>query len=615
MATLIPAINTCLSRMTAGERRFGQRLEQLLEEDYLCWYDVPVGPKALHPDFVVLHPRRGILILEVKDWKLETIKQMDKTTASILTPEGLKRVANPLEQARQYCHAVVKCLERDSQLVYPRNHSFKGRLLMPFGHGVILTNITRQQFEQTDLGEVIPSNRVICKDEMTESVDAEVFQSRLWNMFAVQFQRALSLPQIDRVRWHLFPEVRIVQGSLFDAEVFDTETDPGVVEWLPDLIKVMDLQQEQLARSLGEGHRVIHGVAGAGKTLILVYRCLYLAKVMSRPILVLCYNRPLAARLNHLVCEKGIADKVQVYNFHRWCRQQLLAYNESLPLDGPQFSEQLVQRLIAAVDAGRIPAGQYGAVMLDEGHDFQPEWLKLAAQMVDPSTNALLVLYDDAQSIYTRSRSKFSFASVGIQARGRTTILKLNYRNTEEVIKVASAFARELLTEAEAEEDGIPLLAPTSAGRKGAAPLLLELPGLSAEIHYIAERLQTLHDKGRPWNQMAVVYRSNFMGDKIRKTLAENAIPCEILADQKANAAQTTNSVKLVTMHSSKGLEFPVVFVAGLGYLPSPKQEEKEEARLLYVAMTRAIDELILTGHKNSGFMGRMRAVMVTAGH
>lgn len=605
MATLIPAINSCLSRMTSGERRFAQRLEQLLEDDYLCWYDVPVGPKGLHPDFIILHPRRGILILEVKDWKLETIQQMDKTTATLLTADGLKREANPLEQARQYCHAVVKCLERDPQLVYTPDHPFKGKLIMPFGHGVVLSNINRQQFDSTDLGEVIPANRVICKDEMLESTDPEIFQTRLWNMFTVQFRRALSLPQIDRARWHLFPEVRIVQRSLFDGE-----TDPEATQLLPDLIKVMDLQQEQLARSLGEGHRVIHGVAGAGKTLILVYRCLHLARLMSRPILVLCYNRALAARLEQLVDEKGIGDKVQVYNFHRWCREQLISYNETLPADGPEFSDQLVQRLIAAVDAGRIPAGQYGAVMLDEGHDFQPEWLKLTAQMVDPATNALLVLYDDAQSIYARSRGKFSFASVGIQARGRTTILKLNYRNTEEVINAATAFARELLTEAEAEEDGIPLLAPTSAGRHGPQPLLLELPSFNAETCYVAERLKSLHDKGRNWSDMAVVYRSNFMGDKICKTLQENRIPCEILSGQKSSARKSKNTVKLVTMHSSKGLEFPVVFVAGLGYLPSKNQEEKEEARLLYVAMTRAMDELILTGHQNSGFVERMRGVV-----
>jgi len=41
---------------------------------------------------------------------------------------------------------------------------------------------------------------------------------------------------------------------------------------VPDIVRVMDLQQEQLARSMGEGHRVIHGVAGSGKTMILGYR-------------------------------------------------------------------------------------------------------------------------------------------------------------------------------------------------------------------------------------------------------------------------------------------------------------------------------------------------------
>lgn len=186
MAALIPAINSCLSRMTPGERRFAQRLEQFLEDDYLCWYDVPVGPKGLHPDFIILHPRRGILILEVKDWWLDTIQTIDKASATLLTAQGVKHDSNPLEQARQYCHAVVKCLERDPQLVYPPDHAFKGKLIMPFGHGVVLSNITRQQFDSTDLREVIPSNRVICRDEMTESVDPEVFQSRLWNMFTVK---------------------------------------------------------------------------------------------------------------------------------------------------------------------------------------------------------------------------------------------------------------------------------------------------------------------------------------------------------------------------------------------------------------------------------------------
>ena len=80
----------------------------------------------------------------------------------------------------------------------------------------------------------------------------------------------------------------------------------------------------------------------------------------------------------------------------------------------------------------QIPSGQYQAVLIDEGHDFAPEWLKLVTQMVDPTTNRLLLLYDDAQSIDERARSKqFSFKSVGVQAQGRTTILKINCRHTK----------------------------------------------------------------------------------------------------------------------------------------------------------------------------------------
>lgn len=102
MATLIPSISTCASRMTSGERRVAQRLEDKLDDDYLLWYDVPMGRKNTHPDFCVMHQRRGILVLEIKDWKLSTIQQADKRTWKTI-PDGVpKSVINPLEQSRQY---------------------------------------------------------------------------------------------------------------------------------------------------------------------------------------------------------------------------------------------------------------------------------------------------------------------------------------------------------------------------------------------------------------------------------------------------------------------------------------------------------------------------------
>lgn len=63
MARSFPVRSQCRFD-TTGERRFAERLDKLLEDDYLCWYNVPIGPKVRYPDFVVLHPRRGVLVLE-----------------------------------------------------------------------------------------------------------------------------------------------------------------------------------------------------------------------------------------------------------------------------------------------------------------------------------------------------------------------------------------------------------------------------------------------------------------------------------------------------------------------------------------------------------------------
>ena len=234
MAHFVPVLSSVVGRMTSGERRFARRLESHLEDDYVCWYNVPVGAWNQHPDFLILHPRRGLLVIEVKDWKLENIRSMDKLSATLQVDGRAVRKSNPLEQAMQYAFGVCRLLESDPALVGEPGTSFQGKLVFPWGYGVVLANISRKAFAGTDLGNVIPPERVICQDEMVESVDAEAFQQRLWGMFGV-----------------------------------------------PDSVRVMDLQQEQLARSMGEGHRVIHGVAGSGKTMILGYRAQYLAQATA----------------------------------------------------------------------------------------------------------------------------------------------------------------------------------------------------------------------------------------------------------------------------------------------------------------------------------------------
>ena len=589
MSTLIPSITTCKFD-APGERRFARLLEAVLEDDYLCWYNVPIGPARLHPDFIILHPRRGIIILEVKDWRCDSIQRIDPYEATILTNGGPVAQKNPLQQARGYALAVVDILKTDPQLIWAEGKQ-QGKLLFPWTFGVVLTRISRGEFEQTDLGDVIEPHRVICKDEMTETTDPLAFQERLWEMFPFNRQGTLTLPQIDRVRWHLFPEIRLPyrQASLFD----ELDDEPRT---LPDITRVMDLQQEQLARSLGEGHRVIHGVAGSGKTLILGYRAQHLAKACSRPILVLCFNRLLAQRLEHWMQVKGIADKVHVHTFHAWCRRQLTAFNAGLPLnagDTDAFFDEMVDKVIREVERGMIPAGQYDAVMIDEGHDFRPEWFKLVVQMVNPATNSLLVLYDDAQSIYdTRGKGRFSFKGVGIQAQGRTTILRVNYRNTSEILDFAAGFARQLLTQEDADEDGIPRLAPVSAGRRGTRPLLVKLPTVRDEADEIARRLREANRKGVAWKDMAVLYWDGEDRREMYRALSEQHI--YVVGKDSLSFAKDDDKVRFLTMHNSKGLEFPLVAIMG-GRIARQAREDAEAAKLLYVAMTRATSQLVMT--------------------
>lgn len=181
-----------------------------------------------------------------------------------------------------------------------------------------------------------------------------------------------------------------------------------------------------------------------------------------------------------------------------------------------------------AVDRKHIPSGQYLALLIDEDHDFRPEWLKLVTQMVDPSTDSLLLLYDDAQSIYERQRSKqFSFKSVGIQAQGRTTVLKINYRNTRRILQTASQIAGGLLTAENSEQgkDGISLLLPVSCGREGPELMVINLPTLREAAAKVAELLSAARQEGHAWGDMAVLYRHHDGMEECARALTRRRLP------------------------------------------------------------------------------------------
>lgn len=588
MAEVIPSLNTCLN-VTKGERKFADCIKHKLDSNYYCWYNVPVGKSSRYPDFMILHPDHGLFVLEVKDWSIDNIQERsNKASFRVLCGTEVKEFKNPLEQAHEYALDIVRLLQKDPQLV----NSNTRKPLFRWTWGVVLPNITRKQADKLFPEEIIPAHRMICKDDMYDSVDSGDFQELLSGMCSYA-QGKLSMPQIDRIRWHIFPEIRLPhrQMALFEQNAEEEEV-------LPDIMRVMNFQQEQLARSLGEGHRVIHGVAGSGKTLIIGYRAQYLAAVCSKPILILCFNKPLAKKLKCWMQEKGILDKVQVHHFHEWCGELLDIYGITKPKlsrDTGAYVEELVLKVVDNVDNGRIPAGQYDAVMIDEGNDFESEWFTLITKMVNPRTNSLLVMYDDAQNIYKRkSKLKFTFKSVGIKAQGRTSILQVNYRNTKEMLDYATKFVKDVIKPIDADEDGIPRVKPITAGRRGPAPIEIELPNPPGEAEEIAKVLKEAHAKGTAWKDMAVLFWDKEDAHLLHEEFIGQKIP--FIGKDKVTFKKDEDRVKTLTFYSSKGLEFPFVVVMG-GRIRKAAETNVDAAQLLYIGLTRSTDQLVVTYH------------------
>ena len=618
MPQFIPELSEHIRKaMTAGERKTADFLREYLAEDCIVWYNVPMGKKRLYADFLVLFPNRGLLCLEVKDWAGNSFRRMTQTECEMVFEHTAKTVKHPLEQARGYMFQIIDLLSKETRLQHTEGE-YKGRLRIPYAHGVVFTRFNRSDIAKiTDIAKfdhLMPHTQTLYKDDLKSGQGNAHIADRLAAMFPYRIECSLSRSETDLIRWHLFPEVRInppEQQELFSADQADSKTEEQPAHQsadsvphpiaAPDIIKIMDIQQEQLARSIGGGHRVIHGVAGSGKTLILLMRCQYLAEQSDKPVLVLCYNRVLADKLRTAVADKGLVEKVEVCSFHQWCGKLQKAYGLDTPeryrhLPGYEHAPLTV---LQAMHDGTLPGGRYGAVLIDEGHDFEADWLRLSVHMLDADNGHLLLLYDDAQAIYKKSGAGlgFTLSSVGIKAQGRTTILRLNYRNTKEIIGFAYLFAQNKMQPHESGEDGVPLVEPEAAGVNGISPYIKECPDWQGELDYLARCLDKwLKDRIPPQDIAVICYNKEQCND-VAKLLKQKGI-CHSLHYGGSKKAYNPhdNAVAVFTMHSSKGLEFQRVMLMGICTLKhKDANQEADNTRLLYVAMTRAQNYLMIT--------------------
>jgi DNA helicase II / ATP-dependent DNA helicase PcrA len=246
-------------------------------------------------------------------------------------------------------------------------------------------------------------------------------------------------------------------------------------------------------------------------------------------------------------------------------------------------------------------------VFVDEFQDVNSMQFALVKALLS-ETSSLFCVGDPNQSIYGFNGADHNFFRTLTTTVPGTVILTLdaNHRSTPEIVSSASA----VLSDHAAERI-------TATQSHGEIPLLRELASDADEARFIARTLQEWRSPQRSWRSFAVLARTNAQLDVVEQVLASEGLPVRRLAPDHAGASdvevrnddpselrandQPDDAVALSTFHRAKGLEWPSVFVIGAceGLIPhrgaiSPEALD-EERRLLYVALTRAEQELCVT--------------------
>ena len=131
------------------------------------------------------------------------------------------------------------------------------------------------------------------------------------------------------------------------------------------------------------------------------------------------------------------------------------------------------------------------------------------------------------------------------------------------------------------------------------------LPKLRAEAAKAAGLLSAAHQEGHAWGDMAVICRRYDEMDECAYALNRAQLPHQVRKDA-GSFHPNEDTIKVLTMHASKGLEFPVVALVGVGQMPAAGEDEREEARLFYVGATRATQRLVITVNGSGQFVIRL---------
>lgn len=223
-------------------------------------------------------------------------------------------------------------------------------------------------------------------------------------------------------------------------------------------------------------------------------------------------------------------------------------------------------------------------VFIDEAQDLTAVELQFMKLI---SSRGVVVVGDQQQMIY---RLGGSYLRAGIDIRGRTQILKVNYRNTDQICKLSETY-RSLDGEVDEKDLGL-----GEAFRIGPAPELFKSDSTKTLYENVGQRIDFfLNQLNYEPENLAIIAPTNKILETVAKFLSRNGVRSCSVNDNNFDF-EASEGVRLSTMHSAKGLEFPVVFLV-LSQMPlrndsAPAVSVAHARNLIYVSLTRAMDNL-----------------------
>jgi Superfamily I DNA and RNA helicases len=254
-----------------------------------------------------------------------------------------------------------------------------------------------------------------------------------------------------------------------------------------------------------------------------------------------------------------------------------------------------LRRVRAAEQVKRSPLfSQYDAVVIDEAQDLDPSALRTLIALCK-APNRLFITADANQSIYG---SGFSWSDVhaSLRFQGRTSILRANYRSTAEIGRAAQSY----LASGQLEPE---IIEPQYLNN-GPMPDARSVRGPHDEAQLLAAFFRKASSNLRQTiSSCAILCPNEPVGRSLAIALGKQGLEATYMSGR--NLSLTNPGIKIITLKSSKGLEFPIVALAGFSPTnfpvipPGAAREERaelldRERRTMFVGMTRAMRALLV---------------------